>query len=274
MPAVIAFNIRNFYPRSPCGERRASQGADFGHKMNFYPRSPCGERLQWEGMKSLSEVISIHALLAESDMLSMGVIPIWKVFLSTLSLRRATGYFCRLGAYSPISIHALLAESDEPAPTGNDKHNIFLSTLSLRRATNSVWYPANSPLFLSTLSLRRATSCGWWGVAMLNVFLSTLSLRRATEAQNCANSSGPLFLSTLSLRRATPRSAGPWQGVYTDFYPRSPCGERRVACPVPCRGRAISIHALLAESDTIDTASKNRYLHFYPRSPCGERRRT
>ena len=34
---------------------------------NFYPRSPCGERhvIQWEGMKSLS--ISIHALLAESD---------------------------------------------------------------------------------------------------------------------------------------------------------------------------------------------------------------
>ncbi len=33
-----------FYPRSPCGERRAPEGSDFGHKMNFYPRSPCGER--------------------------------------------------------------------------------------------------------------------------------------------------------------------------------------------------------------------------------------
>ena len=33
------------------------------------------------------------------------------------------------------------------------------------------------------------------------------------------------------------------------FYPRSPCGERRIACPVPRRGRVISIHALLAESD-------------------------
>ena len=34
------------------------------------------------------------------------------LFLSTLSLRRATGYFGRSGTYSPISIHALLAESD------------------------------------------------------------------------------------------------------------------------------------------------------------------
>ena len=34
-----------------------------------------------------------------------------------------------------------------------------------------------------------------------------------------------------------------------DFYPRSPCGERRYSLrPPPARGE-ISIHALLAESD-------------------------
>ena len=34
---------------------------------NFYPRSPCGERLQLVGGVAGCVVISIHALLAESD---------------------------------------------------------------------------------------------------------------------------------------------------------------------------------------------------------------
>ena len=56
--------------------------------------------------------ISIHALLAESDLLKWNPRGIATLFLSTLSLRRATGgnnqYLCKAG----ISIHALLAESD------------------------------------------------------------------------------------------------------------------------------------------------------------------
>ena len=34
-----------------------------------------------------------------------------------------------------------------------------------------------------------------------------------------------------------------------NFYPRSPCGERQLNRPPPLTSRAISIHALLAESD-------------------------
>ena len=34
---------------------------------------------------------------------------------------------------------------------------------------------------------------------------------------------------------------------------------------------AISIHALLAESDKLSPKAKNKSNHFYPRSPCGER---
>ena len=57
---------------------------------HFYPRSPCGERLVNGGAPSSCFVISIHALLAESDLrfLSVRFLPI--LFLSTLSLRRAT----------------------------------------------------------------------------------------------------------------------------------------------------------------------------------------
>ena len=78
-----------FYPRSPCGERRVEAG--FTRKpANFYPRSPCGERPR----KNLDDdfasvIISIHALLAESD------------YNTRSDIVKAV-----------ISIHALLAESD------------------------------------------------------------------------------------------------------------------------------------------------------------------
>ena len=77
-------------------------------------------------------------------------------------------------------------------------------------------------------------------------FLSTLSLRRATLAETTTPNELP-FLSTLSLRRATPQRHGCGRhylisihallaesdaaamrciGETSDFYPRSPCGER------------------------------------------------
>ena len=169
-------------------------------------------------------------------------------FLSTLSLRRATTIF----AVRPY---------DAP---------IFLSTLSLRRATQDKHHPQHGREFLSTLSLRRATAqhfstlhnifisihallaesdcyslrysasrrhfyprspCGERRMThtqkfCASTFLSTLSLRRATgyRWQNLRQNQ---FLSTLSLRRATLNSS--WiSSIRKNFYPRSPCGERRV----------------------------------------------
>ena len=40
--------IRYFYPRSPCGERRAAFEKPSFILDNFYPRSPCGERLLYK----------------------------------------------------------------------------------------------------------------------------------------------------------------------------------------------------------------------------------
>ena len=58
---------------------------------NFYPRSPCGERLNTADQEARKRLISIHALLAESDAVSVAVQSPASQFLSTLSLRRATG---------------------------------------------------------------------------------------------------------------------------------------------------------------------------------------
>ena len=65
--------------------------------------------------------ISIHALLAESDAICPQLDRQSCEFLSTLSLRRATGLPARRQISEVISIHALLAESDlhnaGPLPT-------------------------------------------------------------------------------------------------------------------------------------------------------------
>ena len=195
-----------------------------GHISYFYPRSPCGERLDVNNPVAALTSISIHALLAESDCYSLRhsaqgryfyprspcgerhqpvTMHTWrKVFLSTLSLRRATARprYYSMGRY--ISIHALLAESDHSFSHAIIILVLFLSTLSLRRATVCVAVQSPASRFLSTLSLRRATRaesgqqrsphnfyprspCGERLFVVLSlrgdyVFLSTLSLRRAT----------------------------------------------------------------------------------------------
>ena len=131
------FPVRDFYPRSPCGERRIQpQAAVLVAAISIHallaesdgPR-PCGPaRIK----------ISIHALLAESDHIlkpfKVGVL----VFLSTLSLRRATRRCARSRQCAAISIHALLAESDLLLCGIYHYHTQFLSTLSLRRATGNL----------------------------------------------------------------------------------------------------------------------------------------
>ena len=78
----------------------------------FYPRSPCGERPARSAPVQRNTRISIHALLAESDSALWASWKYISIFLSTLSLRRATkSQYCTIPAYK-ISIHALLAESD------------------------------------------------------------------------------------------------------------------------------------------------------------------
>ena len=70
--------FNNFYPRSPCGERHPQYRHFPQHPQNFYPRSPCGERLM------ISETVWLII-----------------VFLSTLSLRRATPHKQNKWRYIP-----------------------------------------------------------------------------------------------------------------------------------------------------------------------------
>ena len=79
---------------------------------NFNPRSPHGERHLYRRFRRRDRIISIHALLTESDGGVMLETVLMYLFQSTLSSRRATLDRFFLGEKFLISIHALLAESD------------------------------------------------------------------------------------------------------------------------------------------------------------------
>ena len=104
----------------------------------------------------------------------MVVILILKVFLSTLSLRRATRVEFQLNFVNEISIHALLTESDIGLTYDGLIASAFLSTLSLRRATLPVPKRGLCTVFLSTLSLRRATAPEHRGYPLCEISIHAL----------------------------------------------------------------------------------------------------
>ena len=128
--------------------------------QHFYPRSPCGERQLAIYNQLLIQNISIHALLAESDVAGLIFRAKFVIFLSTLSLRRATSApaikSCWSSYFYPRSPCGERPKSANTLPAVT----LFLSTLSLRRATYTAICLAPPILFLSTLSLRRATGRG------------------------------------------------------------------------------------------------------------------
>ena len=91
-PLIFSVQPRNFYPRSPCGERRQSSGAGISKQVISIHALLAESDEQTKALKIAAHGISIHALLAESDL-----------------EYEVVGH----GKYG-ISIHALLAESDRP----------------------------------------------------------------------------------------------------------------------------------------------------------------
>ena len=247
--AAISSSVFYFYPRSPCGERHPLTSFLY-FSYDFYPRSPCGERRKLQYVVCGFHVISIHALLAESDNIFRNLFNRRLDFYPRspcgerppfVTLSNGREYFyprspcgerpcawsaSKLGGMS-ISIHALLAESDGILLTLIIGFSEFLSTLSLRRATSCMIL---TPRFCAYFYPR--SPCG---ERQLNnqaagrvVHISIHALLAESDASlRVIFSSAPVFLSTLSLRRAT--ASVPFSFVYLEnFYPRSPCGERLI----------------------------------------------
>ena len=221
---IIGCPMLNFYPRSPCGER-PNWFDLWGWAEYFYPRSPCGERRSTTLTFPGFGMISIHALLAESDRPCQVVIIIvdnfyprspcgerhWldagclprDEFLSTLSLRRATRRSIKLFRQNYISIHALLAESDltqgvfnlfanpdfyPRSPCGERPEGPAKLPKQIRISIHALL--AESDLFLGRDAAESRyfyprSPCGERPTTITTIctvskFLSTLSLRRAT----------------------------------------------------------------------------------------------
>ena len=227
----------------------------------FYPRSPCGERRRNSQNINRGHRISIHALLAESDIIAKGWDRLCKTFLSTLSLRRAT-LGCKIAKNGiTISIHALLAESDSLCMLYDTSGLIFLSTLSLRRATVEVRRSMGRPGdFYPRSPCGERRRYGGHGRAGLGISIHAL-LAESDQPQESKMAEALIFLSTLSLRRATKLPA-PLTDCVKDFYPRSPCGERPGAQQTTVTSQSISIHALLAESDSKVQPEEPRAVEF------------
>ena len=172
---------------------------------------------------SKSSIISIHALLAESD--ALGLLGWLRVLISIHALLAESDIRYRISArYTSISIHALLAESDLGA--GKSCYVRGISIHALLAESDYILCVVGGQIggFLSTLSLRRATSTPTTVLTLICISIHAL----LAESDICTSmhiSSNFEFLSTLSLRRAT-KIPNQREIDQKNFYPRSPCGER------------------------------------------------
>ena len=107
--------------------RRATRGGDPCYLDNIISiHALLAESDQTKALKVAAHSISIHALLAESDHWYKLSYQDMRGFLSTLSLRRATGVLFLIDEIQLISIHALLAESDgRITSNGTKKLNFY-----------------------------------------------------------------------------------------------------------------------------------------------------
>ena len=169
-------------------------------------------------------MISIHALLAESDLVLLATEIQFENFyprspcgerphgraaagcgihisIHALLAESDDAYLAALGKGVQISIHALLAESDYPKQENYPQSNISIHALLAESDPIMRKYCPSTKISIHAL-LAESDAPMAFIAAQRSRFLSTLSLRRATILRR--------------LRR----------GHVRHFYPRSPCGER------------------------------------------------
>ena len=237
----------NFYPRSPCGERPVRVVRTCWSPY-FYPRSPCGERPVRVVRTCWSPYFYPRSPCGERHGQDV-LLPAALEFLSTLSLRRATiggstNQTHKINFY-PRSPCGERLFGNEAMGAGNN--NFYPRSpcgerpcpRCSRGTLPKDFYP-RSPCGERPILGNPCAGCPAISIHAL--------LAESDKAGSYKILPRPEFLSTLSLRRAT-HPGQPVRGLPSNFYPRSPCGERRSSfCP----------------------ADSQRW-HFYPRSPCGER---
>ena len=192
-------------------------------------------------------IISIHALLTESDLLCLQQMLDCKQFQSTLSSRRATLELEQDGKSIQISIHALLTESDHHHARGNLRLRDFNPRSPHGERPSSCTRQPPTTGFQSTLSSRRATSPD-----ELKAFITKISIHALlTESDRSTIRWGDVysqFQSTLSSRRATISAPDLDEVDDISIHALLTESDAKTAAET-AQTAAISIHALLTESD-------------------------
>ena len=122
--------------------------------------------------------------------------------------------------------------------------------------------------FLSTLSLRRATETTLYRVVETQISIHAL----LAESDNAhLETRQPCAISIHALLAESDSRAEAISTEVSDFYPRSPCGERlRGEHHANSQQEFLSTLSLRRATNCTSIGRPKR-LYFYPRSPCGER---
>ncbi len=171
----------------------------------------------------------------------------YNIFLSTLSLRRATSERPETLLSYAISIHALLAESDWN--TTQLEYNPIISIHALLAESDQPARPRSGTAGKISIHALLAESDHYDNYNLHCVEISIHALLAESDYDTYAK----VLRVNISIHALLAESdIGPliFSVQPRNFNPRSPCGERRrrgVSCYLD---NIISIHALLAESDS------------------------
>ena len=216
------------------------------------------------------KAVSIHALLAECDLVGIGEPKVTTVSIHALLAE------CDLRAFPNqtglnVSIHALLAECDFVVLQNAICPHCFNPRTPCgvrQQGENALSY---IKLFQSTHSLRSATGlhCQRFQYQMVSIhaLLAECDLRpfARMNLKNCFNPRTPC-----GVRRTSMTSTASWGAFQSTHSLRSATWAPETLFPP----RPVSIHALLAECDIRKWQKDNQEDRFNPRTPCGVRLKT
>ena len=193
------------------------------------------------------------------------------IFLSTLSLRRATPK-ARKKSREPRNFYPRSPCGERLDGSGSvaTSKESFLSTLSLRRAT-----PTAVKITLKPSDFYPRSPCGERRpICGSTIWIEDISIHALLAESDFLSTAQGRRADNISIHALLAESDGVsirCVALIMNFYPRSPCGERPVPNGNSCADADISIHALLAESDMSSDRKMHLITNFDPRSPCGER---
>ena len=217
---------KNFYPRSPRGERRCSGRFDGQCLYYFYPRSPRGERPYDLVTSAWEEGISIHAPREGSDLAWQLRSLYTDIYFYPRSPRgERLVIVSAWGRSFSISIHAPREGSDPPSARRPLPKTTFLSTLPARGATGQGW-ATRADINISIHAPREGSDtrppypCG-------ASHISIHAPREGSDAEQYQATFGEVVISIHAPREGSDWARGHLDDVEPgDFYPRSPRGER------------------------------------------------